>query len=166
MDSMEGDAGEAGCGCLTYLGTTFIASVITLLGFYDFLKSLLGSLAVTLMFVPLWLFGIVPIGGQLAYKSFAPGIIDWGLGLLQIDPNITLSVPDWIDFIFTWLLETDIEGTLHSYVYAVGYTEVIGISAVVLIKGLSAIFKEAGLWMAIILILVYFVAKVFFTLPI
>lgn len=158
---------EWGCSCLTYIIATFTVATITLIGFYDFLKSMLGSLMVTFLFIPLALFGLVPVGGQMAYRAFTPGIITWAFGVVQIDPTIRLSLPEWIDFLLTWIIESPhkIEGTIESYVYAVGYTEAIGISAVILLRIMARLFGEVGLWIAIILILIYFVAKIFFTLP-
>ncbi len=116
------EATEVGCGCLALLlqcgAITWILS-----SHFEILKATMIASVMTVMTWILAFMGIIPVLGQWLYGQFAKGVITWVFGLLQVDPNITLSVPDWINFILKWLLGAEeITGSLTSYTYGIGYT--------------------------------------------
>lgn len=174
----QDDAYKA-CGCMVWLGATFTTATLALLGFYDWLKSIVGALLTTFMFIPLMSFGLVPVLGQLAYRDWAPSLIRWVFATTQISPDIKLAVPDWVDAILSWVAyyisdyagTHKIDGRIESYVYAVGYTESIGVSitiaTIVLGRLLRPVFRSWAQLVALVVVVgFYLVAKLLLHWPV
>ncbi len=164
-ESEDALGSQIGFGCCFSILFMFACSLVALIGFYDPIKSVLGAILAAVTFVPLALFGLVPIGGQYAYPGYAPGIIDWAFGLLQIDPNISLPLPEWINTIVSWLAfmkaPDDVTGTIGSYVYALGLIQSMAVSVVVNVWVLILLLRKSRrAWavpLAIIISLVVFI---------
>jgi hypothetical protein len=111
----------AGCGCGLFLG--FAGIVWLLSGYIGFWKATYAGLIAMLLVLVIGLMGIIPILGQWLAKSFAQGIIIWGLGKIHVNPGIQLVVPKWINFVMRWILgEKEVSGSLASYIFSTGYT--------------------------------------------
>jgi len=119
---------QAGCGCLAFLLQS--GAIVWLLSSQlGILKALLVSFVMTLTTWVLAFMGIIPVIGQWIYRQFAEEVIVWVCGLLGVNPNFQLQVPNWINFILKWILGGDeVLGTLVSFTFAGGYALTILVS--------------------------------------
>jgi len=133
---------EGCCSCLTFLLST-VAIVWFLSSYLGLWKAILVDLVMTLTTWILALMGIIPILGQWLYKIFAKEVIIWTYGLLQVNPDIQLSVPQWVNSVLKWILGGDeVIGSLASYTYGVGYTYSIIVSLSVVVGIILTVVRK------------------------
>jgi len=136
------DATEAGCGCLTFL-FGIVAIVWFLSGYLGFWKAILVGLVVVLMIGGLGIMGIVPFLGQWLSRLYAPGVIVCFFRILQVNPDIQLSIPRWINSILKWIAGSDeITGSLASYTFATGYALSAIVSLSIVVGIILRIFRK------------------------
>lgn len=138
-------AQEGCCSCFGYLLATG-AIVWFLSGYLGFWKAILVAVVMTLATWLLAFFGVIPFLGQWAYKLFAKDILIWIYGLLNVNPDIQLIVPKWINTVLKWIAGAEeVTGSLASYTFAVGYTLSILASFGVVVAIIIGIVRKVAL---------------------
>lgn len=155
----QGEQAQEGCcGCVFFLLQTGVV-VWILSSFLGLWKATLVAVVMTITTWILAFMGIIPFVGQWLYKLFAKEVIIWLYGLLQVNPDIKLSMPGWINSFVKWILCTDelfgvwsciknpslFNPTLAEYTFGAGYTLSILVSLSVVVAIIFTIARKIQL---------------------